>query len=780
MTEIPLLCHEGFPSLILQTRIIPIKIAQELITVIGQSINSGVLPHQESTIEKMLTDADIAHKEFKRRRSPEYLEQAISQWQTVAEIVDEDDPRLPLILNVLGASLIDRFKQLNRSSDLDDAIERLQLAVNLTPDDDTHKPAHLCILGNAFTTRFERFGNIDDIKNAISIQEAAINLTPDEDPNKPTYLSNLGSSLHIRFEKLGNSVDIDCAMAQIQKAIGLTSDGHPDKPRLFSNLGGSLRARFERFGNITDIDDSIAQRQMAVILTPDDHPNKPGYLSNLGVSLKARFRRLGNLADFNGAVIYQQQAVKIISDDDPNKPSLLINLGNTLRARFQQLGDTADLDNAMLQFQSALKLIPNDHPGKSNLLTNLGNCFYARFQQSRNLSDLGDAIEQDEMAVNLAPDDHVSKPRYLGNLGDSLAARFRQLGNPVDIDSAIEKHQKSVDLTQDDNLVKADRLRNLGISLRLRFLHLQQPADAEAAIFHLSAAAMFRQGSPAMRFKAAEDWVFMASLIGHASLLDAYECAIALMPLVAWLGLPIADRHQHLVRIGGLARNAAAVAISFGQYDKALEWLEQGRSIVWTQILQLRTPVDQLRDTNPDLADRFLQVSRLLDHGTQEGSLLERNETLTEEQGRQYRALVTEWESIIGQVRSIPDFGDFLRPPNSPRLKEAACNGPVVVVNIAEIRCDALALLPGFDEVVHIPLPNISSERVTTLRDELKDQLYSDGIWMRGDRAARRVTDEPDDDSCSRVLAELWNDLVRPVLDSLAFSVCYAHWKSLI
>jgi hypothetical protein len=129
-----------------------------------------------------------------------------------------------------------------------------------------------------------------------------------------------------------------------------------------------------------------------------------------------------------------------------------------------------------------------------------------------------------------------------------------------------------------------------------------------------------------------------------------------------------------------------------------------------------------------------------------------------------------EWESIIKQVRSLPNFEDFLRSPSSHRLVNAARNGPVVILNIAAKGCDALAVLPELDDIVHIPLPNLTPKRVIELHTELKDFLSSSGIRSRGERAIRD-TDEADLQTCERVLAELWNNLVHPVPDSLAFSV---------
>ncbi|PVF92336.1 hypothetical protein CPB86DRAFT_802113 [Serendipita vermifera] len=623
--EVPLMSDENYPNLVLRTSAMAIQNIEDFIARASLDDIGGGLPHTEGTIQKMLMDARAAYEDFQRHGKLERLEQAITQYRTVIEVIPEDDPKVLALLNDLGISLCRRFGQLGSLDDINEAIERLEMAILLTPDDDSNKPGRLTNLGGALTRRFERVGNLDDLDKAIQQQEAAVYITPDGDPNKPGRLNNLGVSLNNRFERLGRLNDIEDATIRLQqafrKAVNLTPSEHPDKPLRLANLGACLGTRFKHFGILEDIDDAIVQLQMAVDLTPDNYPNK--------------FRRFGNVTD---------------------------------------------LDDAIKNHEKALKLTPVTHSDRSSRLFNLALSYLDRF--------------------NLSPD----------------------------------------------------------------------ASDAELAISNMSAAATLPNGPPAKRFNAADEWIKLASRIGHNSLLAAYGCALELMPFVAWLGLPIADRHQQLIKIGGIARDAAAAAISAEQSDKALEWLEQGRSIVWTQIIQLRTPVDDLREIDPKLADQLLRVSRLLDHGPQRTGFSDRGALSIEEEGRQYRALTAEWESIINQVRLLPSFKNFLRTPSLSQLTGTAHNGPVIIFNIAKIRCDALALLPELDDVIHILLPNITSGRITELRDELKDHLYSNGVRMRDTRAAMKFTDDSDEENCKQVLAELWNNLVKPVLDALAFS----------
>ncbi|MFJ1673132.1 CHAT domain-containing protein [Streptomyces bottropensis] len=74
-------------------------------------------------------------------------------------------------------------------------------------------------------------------------------------------------------------------------------------------------------------------------------------------------------------------------------------------------------------------------------------------------------------------------------------------------------------------------------------------------------------------------------------------------------------------------------------------------------------------------------------------------------------ALAREWDRLVEQVREMPDFRDFLRPPRLETLLPAAAGGPVVIVNVSRWRCDALIVTTR--DARNLPLPGLTLDRAT-------------------------------------------------------------------
>lgn len=62
-----------------------------------------------------------------------------------------------------------------------------------------------------------------------------------------------------------------------------------------------------------------------------------------------------------------------------------------------------------------------------------------------------------------------------------------------------------------------------------------------------------------------------------------------------------------------LAVDAASYAIERGDLRKAIEFLKQGRALLWTQMRGFRTPISRLAEVNKELADGFVDISSQLE-----------------------------------------------------------------------------------------------------------------------------------------------------------------------
>ena len=144
-----------------------------------------------------------------------------------------------------------------------------------------------------------------------------------------------------------------------------------------------------------------------------------------------------------------------------------------------------------------------------------------------------------------------------------------------------------------------------------------------------------------------------------------------------------------------------------------------------------------------------------------------------EESAQHHRQLAEEWERLMGRVRDIPGFKSFLQSKRFTELHIATKAGPVVVVNVHESRCNAFILVDGLDGVGHIPLPAFSYMKFPELHLHLSELLSTAGVCIRDTdiiRAMKRVTAFTHG-GFEFILSTLWSCIVKPVLDSLAFTI---------
>ena len=636
--------------------------------------------------------------------------------------------------------------------------------------------------GLTLRERFEQSGDIDEISNSISAHQRAIQLTPDGHADVPSRLNNLGNSFLCRFERTGDLTDIADAISAHQKAVQLTPDGHADMPILLNNLGNSFGRHFEHTGDLPDISNAISALQKAVQLTPDGHADMPARLNNLGNTFLGRYERTSDLTDIAHAISAHQKAVQLTPNDHADMPIQLNNLGNSFLCRFERIGDLADIANAISAHQRAVELTPDGHADMPRWLNNLGYSLSNHFKRTGDLAEIAQAISAHQKAVQLTPDGHANMPGWLDNLGNSFAGRFERTSDLTDIAHAISAHQKAVQLTPKGHARMPARLNNLGNSFLRRFnsSYTSDFSNGVNATSNYRQSAIHKSGPPLIRLNAAKFWALFSVTFNPTGSLEAYDVVVDLLSQIAGMDRTIQQRHSSLVDISRLTAAAASAAFALGEFGKALEWLEQGRCLVWSQLNQLRTPVDDLRTHDHLLADRFLRVSQALESSgsRRECAPLVLNGTMSEkvaleDEARTHVMLARDWEQLLDEIRTIPAFHNFLRPRRAlDMMKHLPQDGPVILINVHEDRCDALALIPDCDQPLHIPLNHFTHQEASRLRDRLRTCLSRSGYRMRDvDRGPREVADPEATSEIHKILQELWLCVAKPILDGLSYPV---------
>ncbi|KAG8717636.1 hypothetical protein FRC09_013966 [Ceratobasidium sp. 395] len=721
-------------------------------------------------------------------------------------------PDKRIFLHNLSSSYSDLYRRLGQLSDLEKSINCVEQAVDLTPDCNPDKSVRLNHLGDSYLDLYRRLGKLRDLDKSIICRERVVGLTADNHPDKDSRLSGLAVSYSDRYKRLGKLDDLDKSIRCAEQVIDLTPNGHPSRPAVLSNLGRLYLDLYQRLGDLEDSNKSISYNKQAVDLAPDSHPNKPGCLNNLGNSYLDLYLRLGRLGNLDKSINSQEQAVDLARDDHSDKPICLSSLGTSYVHLHKRLGRPSDLDRSMSCLVQAVNLTPDDHPAKYEYLNNLSGLLRDSYRQRGVLGDIEQSITALEQAICLMPDDHPNRFMPLHGLGNGYAMIFGHLSRIEDSSKAINYYSLALSLLPNASPYESGCLSELGAVYGVRFEAFGNMEDADQALTHLAKAERLcpdhdpgrtvrlinsgalhldlfvrteqrNHGLSAMNFyrtaahvvgacaslrlNSSQKWAALAALFSSAPL-EAYQYCMALLPQVVWLGTSVTDQHVAISRdVQDLVASAASMAILSQRYDLALEWLEQGHSIVWGQLLQLRTPLNELSDRCPKLAEELRQVSSGLERAST-SSLFEQPLVaaggLFRDTSGEHRRLAQRWEELLKSARALPGLEGFLLPPKSQEITSLVTEGVAVIINIKENQgCDVLIIQAKAPTISHVLLPSFSSQKAEQLHNELKSCLAAHGTR----RGVRKTERKPD---FSRILSLLWHEVVKPVIDHLGIT----------
>ncbi|KAG2151666.1 CHAT domain-containing protein [Suillus bovinus] len=670
---------------------------------------------------------------FERRGEDKDLDQAIAFETEVLASRPVGHPGRFIALNNLASQLSTRFDHRGNNEDLDGAIALDREALALCPVGHTDRSTALHNLATHLSDRFKCRGNDEDLNQAITFHREALALFRVGHTDRSMSLNNLANQLSIRFDYRGNDEDLDEAIAFHREALSLRPVGHAYRCMSLSNLANRLASRFHHRGNDKDLDDAIALHREALVFRPVDHPDRFMPLNNLANQLSDRFEYRGNDEDLDEATALHREALALCPVGHTDRPNSLNNLANRLSSRFERRGNNEDLDEAIALYKEALALYPVGHTGLSRSLYNLASELSSRFRHRGNDEDLNQAITLHREALALRPVGHTNRPSSLVNLANQLYTRFERQHNKEDFEESRENlHRALALLTQHDprQLAVHRSLAQVYLSFNYLVLHgtgMGEYKDSlDTAMHHLKAAA------------------------------NVVSAGLAILPARKSTLASVSSRHKIMKDFPStLAVDAASCALRSGDVCRAVELLEQGRTIIWTQMTRLRTPLDNLQ-THGDhavvLMKRFRDLSSLLDKPPANRAEATSRVDVEAEETR-YRRLVEDWNGTVEEIRKIEGFSRFLLPPLFSDLQGAARDGPIIVLIASKSSCNAI--------IITHKQPPTSIQLPADLQKLIKLVLaFQEAV----EKEAGPKGNQP---ALVKSLRELWDVVVCPVVENL-------------
>jgi tetratricopeptide (TPR) repeat protein len=703
----------------------------------GGDDQAEALKHLASTLDR----------KFLISESREELEEAISHLEEAVALASRD----AILLINLGDLYRRRYLHFRLPGDIDNAANCLMKAENLTRNgsDDRTRVRCLSNLGQVLLTRMETMRTLEDVENAVNMLTEAMELESKErvyllasgvssalllteldmpaDPLEDR--SRLGLAYQHLFELRGYEADLDQSITFLEQVgVDHASANHYNRAAFLSNLAFALYQKFDIRGQLVVLDRAISLLESALELVHTGGTDHAEYSVHLSHCLQARFDHLQTISDLDRAVQLLEKCTDVVQERPIVEVLYRGALGIALMARFKQSKQMTDITRSISELTTASNLLPGDSRRFMNL-SNLGSALRLKIDpndvDTQSLEDLRKAVTVSEEAVSLLGEDRAYASQCLNNLG--YVVRLMAERGLADINRAVDIFTKAVDIMPNENPVRATALYGLGLSLnsRAQLSPSRAEDDIGSAIQCFREASSSKTWSSTGRYVAAVKW---ANLAGSASrletALEGYRAAIDIVPMLAWRGIDAVSRLNVIRWSQNLVCDAAACAIELNKLEEAVELLDNGRSVFWNQLLEMRTDVVELRSEDPALADNFERVGKDLERATLQGTealiTLSRHPTPLSAKESALHRLAEKWDELVYQIRGKPGFENFLLQSPFSVLRRATEKGPVVIINFSTHRSDALIVTSQRD----VFLAPFSDDQTTSLKLLVEKQQH--------------------------------------------------------
>ncbi|KAF8554014.1 hypothetical protein OG21DRAFT_1143226 [Imleria badia] len=748
------------------------------------------------------------------------LDSAIEKLASALQLCTPGYHQRPAMLSVYGRALSARFRARGDIQDLNLATSTSKDALSLLSPKEANYSSTVVNLTSVLLDCFHKSGNIEECQTIIDHCDRALVSTQSGESSFVSLKINRANAFLQKFRYGGEKKDIDICIDVFREIIPTIPEGHAEHVHAHLQFGIALESRFKPSADRKDLDESIVLLRVAHRNCKRGNSYYVPVCMQLGNALRERFEYHYDADALDEAIVLLAEAEEILSltPGEIDYKASLVNLGTALFIRFQAQMSRGDLDTAIERVSRALTLPASTD--EFLVPFNLATFLSVRYTADKDLADLDRCVELFAVAAEQMPPKHVDRGILYRNYGDALVIlgshrdRLQHLNAAISLYmDAIQYlpgwhyeqpitilhltntlHERAVLLGDINGLLDAIQfLRHLTQTLReyidslafhsvyrgtaamsmsmYQLSQQQVPSYMEDGFRYYETAARYTYAHSSFSVTTALEWAEYAEKYHHSSALLAYQTSLGSLNQHLLAMSSIKSRHAVLLdkqwvrKTATLATDATSCAIARGELELAVELSEQGRGLLWSQLSQSRTPLDALRsasDTGRTLASDFERVTTQLAQSTLALDAPPTPETTSrwreEEATRRYRQLSKEFEDIVARIRRQEGFQSFLDHPLFESLRRAAVGGPVILVNVGRLRCDALIVLHDTSPRL-VPLPDTSLEELTTL---------SAGFYRMLQMTSRVGEEKMREREVVVVLRTLWDTIARPIVDELA------------
>lgn len=737
-------------------------------------------PHFSQTTKLFYKLACSLAFRFELSRSPEDLEYAIMYYRHLLALPPKAIVEVnPLeVLDNLTRLVAHRVQSTTeiQPDHADEMVDTFQKLAALDPSS-KHVGSIAKNMGTILVARLSQYGRAEECERALELLTDVEKASQPE--RSPDFYVFHGVALSIRFQQTSLYDYCRQAITRFNKSLALLPSEHPLRPLSLMGIATVLHHRFTHDKQLRSLEEAISHSRAALSSCPPGHMLRPACLALLSGSLRWRYAFFGNAEFLREADSCVDDA---LSQDLPEPLRVVvanaIDESNAFIGGFQRNNSLEGLMEQLELQRQRLAKIPPGHPDQLDVLRSIALVCGARFHHTKELTDLEDEIEHHTMALAASPPDHYVRRMSLFSLGKAFQQRFLYDNQPRSLEESIRCCRDALALCPRGQMSRFEPLHTLALSLSLRSFSPSSSSSAPRKDFDESMA-LFQSAlddeehaHPHARYVIASHWAACARVAQHPCTALAYETAMSLMQSSLALGPTLPVQHRLLRgRWGELVAvplDCASYYIEAGALKRAVETLEQGRALLWSEMRGLRTSMDRLRlSDGAALAERFVAISEELESIATSAESPDDSERSRDDEhhtpdtfGRmmeKVRELERKRAEVTDQIRVVPGFEHFSRAVPFDALQTAAACGPVVIINHCRYRCDILIVLQGTSPV-HIPTAEDFYSRTIRLKELLLSTRtkHKHALGSKQYQRALRF-----------VLRELYQLVGRPVIEML-------------